>query len=67
MAVFVIAGIPLVAYLWETLNQILSLDVEGARLLISVPVLLVLIGILMVMARLVRRWQPDSQSRNPHV
>ena len=66
MALFVIAGIPLVAYLWETLNQILSLEVGGKRLLISLPILLVLLGILWVMAKFVRRWQPDSQQRKPH-
>ena len=39
MAVYVVVGIPLVAYLWETLNHLLALHPDPTELLISVPVL----------------------------
>ena len=61
MALFVLAGVPLVAYLWETLNHLLALEADPVRLLIAVPVLLVLLGLLALMARLLRRWAgPES-------
>jgi hypothetical protein len=47
MALGVLIGIPIVAYLWETLNQLLSLRVQPVRLLISLP----LLGVLMVWLR----------------
>lgn len=40
-----VLGIPLVAWLWETLNEVLSLHVDARRLLISIP-LLALLGVL---------------------
>lgn len=43
MGLAVVPGIPLVAYLWETLNQLLSLHVNTSRLLISLPVLVAFI------------------------
>ncbi len=63
MAVFVLAGIPLVAYLWETLNGVLALEVEATRLLIAAPVLLLLIGLLWLMARRLRRLT-ETQNTN---
>lgn len=42
MGVIVVVGIPIVAYLWETLNQLLSLHVQPTRLWISLPLLVVL-------------------------
>ncbi len=42
MGVIVMVGIPIVAYLWETLNQLLSLHVQPTRLWISLPLLVVL-------------------------
>lgn len=56
MGLFVLAGVPFVAYLWETLNELLALEVNAQRLLIAVPVLLGMIGILFLLARAVRRW-----------
>lgn len=57
MALHVILGIPLVAYLWETLNDLLALHPDPAGLLIAVPVLLAFAGLLWVLARRVSRWQ----------
>lgn len=60
MALFVLVGIPLVAYMWETLNQVLALHFDALRLAIAVPVLAVLIGVLVLMARTIQRWQPPA-------
>ena len=57
MALFVIIGVPLVAYLWELLNELLALKVDLIRLLIGVPVALVLYGFLKMLARRLRQWQ----------
>ncbi len=56
MALYVLLGIPLVAYLWETINELLAFDVDPVRLLIAVPVLLLFLGLLILLNRLVRRW-----------
>ena len=58
MALFVVLGVPLVGYLWETINQLLSLQVGTTRVLISIPVLLLFIGLMVLVARRVERWQP---------
>ncbi len=56
MGLFVIAGAPFVAYLWETMNELLAMEVSGRRLVISIPMLLGLAVVLSVLARTVRRW-----------
>lgn len=43
---FLFLGVPLVAYLWETVHQILSLHFETTRMLVSIPVLAMFIGLL---------------------
>lgn len=48
--VFLLLGVPMVAYLWETVHQMLSLHFETARMLISIPVLAVFIGLLRFIA-----------------
>jgi len=58
MLIFVILGFPLVGYLWETLNQLMSAEVQGDRLLLSVPVLLILLGLWWVLGKRVRQWNP---------
>lgn len=55
MALFVALGIPLVAYLWETLNQVLAAHLDPVRLLVTVPVVLLLGALLVWVARAVRR------------
>lgn len=57
MAVFVLLGLPLVGYLWETLNELLALEADATRLLISVPVLALLGGLLWMLSKAVGRWQ----------
>ncbi len=58
MAVFVLLGFPLVGYLWETISELLALEVDAARLLISIPVAAVLAGLLVWLGRAVRNWLP---------
>lgn len=58
MAVFVLLGFPLVGYLWETISELLALDVNGTRLLISIPVAAALAALLVGLGRSVRRWLP---------
>ncbi|SHK12120.1 hypothetical protein SAMN04488087_0354 [Rhodothermus profundi] len=56
MGLVVLLGMPVVAYLWETLNQLLSLHVNPMRLLISLPLLAVFIVWLRWLARQAQRW-----------
>lgn len=56
MGLFVALGFPLVWYLWEVLNQVLSGVFDGARLLIAVPVALALAALLVQVSRSVQRW-----------
>ena len=59
IGLFVLLGFPLVAYLWETLNQLMGGEVHAGRLLRSVPAALLLAAILLVLARTVRRWEAE--------
>lgn len=59
IALFVLAGFPLVAYLWETLNQLMGGEVRPARLALTVPVVLVFAALLALLSRAVRRWEAE--------
>ena len=63
IALFVLSGFPLVAYLWETLNQLMGGEVRPARLALSVPVALLLAGVLVLLARTVRRWEARREAQ----
>jgi hypothetical protein len=63
IAVFVLVGSPMVGYLWETLNQLLAGEVHPGRLLVSLPLLVVLAGVLMLLSQFVRRWEGEGQAR----
>lgn len=52
----VVLGVPLVAYLWETLNRLFSGVVDPVRLLVSLPVALVFVLLLRYIARSIERW-----------
>lgn len=56
MGLVVVIGVPLVAYLWETLNQLLSLHVNPIRLLVSVPLFFGFFFWLRWLGRQVQRW-----------
>lgn len=59
IALFVVLGTPLVAYLWETLNQLLAGIVDPMRLLITVPAALIFYFLLRFMARSVETWSRE--------
>ena len=56
MAVIVVIGLPMVAYLWETINELLALEFDPVRLAISVPLLAVFLGFLVVIGRRIVAW-----------
>lgn len=57
IAIFVIVGTPMVAYLWETLNKALAGYFDSIRILIAVPVLALFVIMTRYIARLVTRWE----------
>lgn len=59
MGLLVLLGAPLLGYVWETINELLALEVDGTRVLITLPVFVVLVGVLMLVARTVRRWMGE--------
>lgn len=59
IALFVLAGFPLVAYLWETLNQLMGGEVRPARLAMTVPVVLLFAAVLALLSRAVRGWEGE--------
>jgi hypothetical protein len=63
IALFVLLGTPLVAYLWDTLNHLFSGIIEPLRLLIALPAALLFYVLLRFMARSVVSWQTE---RNTH-
>lgn len=61
----ILAGTPLVAYLWETLNRLLAGVVQPARLLISLPILLAFLGLLHLMSRVIPGWERERSDTGP--
>ena len=57
MLLFVVVGAPMVYYLWSTINELLAGHVDGARLGISIIVLLIFLGLLSILTRSIRRWE----------
>jgi len=57
IALYVLLGTPLVAYVWETLNRLLAGHFDGVRLLITVPVAILLWVLLRAMAGSVHSWE----------
>ncbi|MBT8400434.1 MAG: hypothetical protein KJO98_08160 [Rhodothermia bacterium] len=42
MALIVLIGVPMVGYVWETINQLLALEFDVVRIGITIPVVVVL-------------------------
>ncbi len=61
MALFVIVGTPLLAYVWETLNRLVAGRADVGRLLITLPVAALLAGVLSLLARTISRWEGERQ------
>jgi hypothetical protein len=57
IALFVLAGIPAVAYLWDSLNHLFAGQVDGGRLLVGLAALAVLVLLLGMLARTLGRWE----------
>ena len=57
MAGFVVVGAPMVYYLWTTINELLAGHVDGSRVLLSIVILLIFLGLLTILSRSVRRWE----------
>lgn len=55
LVITAIAGVPLVAFLWETLNVLLAGHVDARRLAASAPVLVLFIALLALLGRLLGR------------
>lgn len=59
MAVFVVLGTPLVAYIWETLNLLVAGHVNLTRLVILVPAIVLFAGLLILLSRSVANWESE--------
>lgn len=57
MGGFVVVGAPMVYYLWTTINELLAGHFDGSRVLISLVILLIFLGLLTILSRSVRRWE----------
>lgn len=55
-------GIPLLAYIWETANQLLAGIVSAARLAMTVPMVGILVLLLFLMRRAVRRLEIERET-----
>lgn len=60
MAALALVGAPLAGYLWETLHQLLALEVDTRRVLISVPVLFLFAGVLVFASKVLRGPEPHD-------
>jgi hypothetical protein len=54
MALYVIIGIPMVAYIWDVLNELLALEFPTGRVLIAIPVAVLLVFYLRFVSRRLR-------------
>jgi hypothetical protein len=62
VALFAIIGIPLAAYLWDTLNHLVAGDLSSVRIIVAVPTLLVFILLILFLSREVWRWEGSRRS-----
>ena len=59
IGLIVLIGIPLGAYIWETLNELLAGHINTSRLLWLVPALVLGVLLLRFMSRQVQRWEGE--------
>jgi hypothetical protein len=57
IALFVLAGIPLVAYLWDTANRVFAGDIDIGRIGIALVAAALFVVLLRMLARTVTRWE----------
>jgi hypothetical protein len=68
IAAFVFLGVPLLAYVWETLNDLLAGHWNPRRFLIAIPAFLLLLLLGRICAGVVQRWdraRPRGPSSEP--
>lgn len=56
MVLFVVIGTPMVAYLWEIVNKVLSLSATPTQILLGIPVLIVFLSFVAILTFRVRKW-----------
>lgn len=61
----VVVGTPLVAYVWATLNDLLSGHFHARQVLFTIPALVLLVLLLTVIARVVRRFDAQQSQVPP--
>ena len=61
IAAFVVLGIPLVAYVWETINRALSGHFEAGRVPLSLLALALLVGVFKLASVTLTRWEGDRK------
>ena len=66
IALFVLLGFPLLAYLWETLNRLLAGHVEPVMLLGFIPAALLFWLLLRLMGRAVESWHSVRRPNPPN-
>jgi hypothetical protein len=57
---FVLAGTPLVAYLWEALNRLMAGHFEGRQVAIALVSTILLAALLRLLARSLWQWEQPS-------
>jgi len=62
LAFYLVLAVPLFAYLWSTLNELLSGEIRPVRLLLAAIALPVFIGVLYRMVRSIHRWEARRQA-----
>ena len=62
VALFAIIGIPLAAFLWDTLNKLVAGDFSSVRLIVAVPALLLFALLIVILSREVWRWEGSRRS-----
>jgi hypothetical protein len=67
IALVTVVGVPLLAYVWESLNRLIAGHVEWDRLLISLPLALLLIGLWKFLGRRIEAWEGErtAAARTP--
>jgi hypothetical protein len=62
IGLFVLIGIPLVAWLWDTLNRLFAGDFNLARVAIAVAAAVLLVLLLRVIRRTIARWDAAART-----
>jgi fructose-specific phosphotransferase system IIC component len=62
LIVFAVLGMPLVAWVWEEINRLLSGHVEGRPIVLGIVAAAVLAALLFWLARTVERWSAERPS-----